>query len=118
MKQFFKFLLASCLGTIIALAALVIILMGIGSAIALSSGPSTTIGENQVLHLKINDNIPERTDNVQNMEFPFSPFSVLGVRDMALMLKKAADDPKIKGLFIDVGYYSPGNRPPWLSAEL
>jgi protease IV len=108
MKQFFKFLLASCLGTIIALAALVIILMGIGSAIALSSGPSTTIGENQVLHLKINDNIPERTDNVQNMEFPFSPFSVLGVRDMALMLKKAADDPKIKGLFIDVGYYSPG----------
>lgn len=108
MRQFFKFFLASCLGTIAALVVLGILFAGIGSMMAISSGAGSGIDKDQILHVKINDMIPEKTNNVANPEFSFSPKKVLGIRDIAETIKRAGEDDRIKGMFLDVNYSSPG----------
>lgn len=109
MKQFVKFLLASCLGTLIALGLLIILLAGLGSAMALTSkGGSGKISGDQILHLKLNNAIPEKTDNVSDATFSFSPKVELGVKDIAETIMHAAGDKRIKGIFLDSGFGSPG----------
>lgn len=108
MREFFKFFLASCLGTLVALGLLIILLAGFGSIMAISSGGTNKIGNDQVLHITLNETIPEKTDNVQNPDFSFSPKVKLGVRDIAETIRKAAGDDHIKGIFLDIDYTSPG----------
>lgn len=108
MREFFRFFLASCLGTLVALGILIILLAGFGSVMAISSGGSTKIGNEQVLHIKLDETIPEKTDNVANPDFSFSPKVKMGVRDIAETIKKAASDDHIEGIFLDIDYSSPG----------
>ena len=109
MRQFFKFFLASCLGTLVALGILIILLAGIGSAMALtSSGGKTRVGNDQILHITVDESIPEKTDNVQNPEFSFVPHVQMGLHDISETIEHAAKDDRIKGIFLDVNYTSPG----------
>ncbi len=103
MAQFFKFLFASCLGTILALFLLFFILIGIISSVASSSldNSKTTITDQSVLRISIPAQLPEQTNNVAMQQFSIKEDRVLGLHDYALSIAKAATDPKIKGIFLN-----------------
>lgn len=101
MRQFFKFLFASCLGTLIALFVVFFIIAGgIGALVSEQEAP-TAISSNSVLHLKLNQPIPELTDNVEAANFELNPKSVLGLHDLVKTIEQAKEDDKIKGIFLE-----------------
>lgn len=101
MRQFFKFLLASCLGTMIALFLLFFIVIGIGSAIASVGDKAKPVTSNSVLHLKFDEAIPELMDNVQSTKFELEPQRTLGLHDITAAIKHAKTDDDIKGIFLE-----------------
>ena len=111
MRQFFKFLFASCLGTSIALFLLFFIFLGIGASFASKGGTSKTtehISANSVLHLKFDEVIPELTDNVQEAKFELDPQKTLGLHDIVASIKYAKTDDDIKGIFIEADQIQAG----------
>jgi len=102
MTQFLKFLLASCLGVIIA----VFVLFGIGSlviaGIAQRSDEPKDVKPNTVLHLSFDQPIPERTNNLQINPFDFERRKILGLQEIRETITQAKTDDNVKGIFLDV----------------
>lgn len=110
MSQFFKFLFASCLGT--ALALLLLMFIGIGwiSSLATSatSKQKTVVKPNSVLELDFKHLIPEKTNNVPMDPFDIQQKDVLGLTDMVDAIRRAKEDPDIKGIYINATYVMAG----------
>ncbi|MDX1943396.1 MAG: signal peptide peptidase SppA [Saprospiraceae bacterium] len=101
MGQFFKFLLASCLGVFLALILVFVIGIAIISSIASSIDKPEKISPNSVLHLTFEKQIPERTNNVQVTSFDPNEEKILGLQDILKALEHAKNDDNIKGIFLD-----------------
>lgn len=108
MKQFFKITFASMLGFIIGSIVLIFLLAGIigGLAAGFSNEPKeTSIEDNSVLHLKINYQIPDRTNKG---EFNFAALGMgdapkaFGLNEILSNIKKAAKDDHIKGIMLEL----------------
>ena len=112
MKQFFKFMFASMLGTILTLLVFFFLMIGIMvSMISFSSKDEVKISEKSVLHIKLEGIITDRSSNNPFQEFNFSTMKSnkeLGLNDILLNLKKAKNDPNIKGIYLDLGNISVG----------
>ena len=107
MKQFFKFMFASCLGVFLAIIAL--FFLGVLSVAGLAGGDDEKVKDvkaNSVLELKLESMIPELTDNVEKS--PFQSEKVIGVRDMVSSIERAAHDDNIKGIVINTQYIMTG----------
>lgn len=106
MKQFFKFMLASMLGFFISAVILFFLFFVLIFSIAsLSQKDEVVVKNNTILHLKLNDEIIDRSPNnpMENFDFAsFKPRTSLGLNDILSNLKKAAEDDKISGLFLDL----------------
>lgn len=103
MKQFFKFLFASCLGTFFALGLLTFV--GIGSIANMSKKSETVVLKpNSVLKLSLGKAIPEKTNNVasNSMSFDFKDEKILGLNDILKALSAAKEDDNIKGIYLQV----------------
>lgn len=101
MGQFLKFLLASCLGLFIGFC----LLIGIG-AIAIGQAISAAdqvkdIKPNSVLHLTLDQPIPEQTNNLEIDPFAFENESTLGLSAILDALELAAKDDNIKGILLE-----------------
>lgn len=101
MGQFLKFLLASCLGLFIGFC----LLIGIG-AIAIGQAISAAdqvkdIKANSVLHLTLDQPIPEQTNNLEIDPFAFENESTLGLSAILDALEQAAQDDNIKGILLE-----------------
>lgn len=107
MKDFFKYTLASCLGMVIALVLLSIIgfisIAGFVSFLS-SSDPSVDLPEEGVLELKLDEMVPEKTNNtsVSPFAFSFDDQNVVGLQDMIRLIDYAKEDEQIKGLYINL----------------
>ena len=110
MSQFVKFLFASCLGTALALALLVFIgfSMLAGMAGKATEGEKVAVKSNSVLELDFKYLIPEKTNNVPLDPFDFNQKNVLGLTDMVAAIRKAKEDPDIKGIYINATYVMAG----------
>ena len=98
MKQFFKFLSASCLGTLLALGLIVLLFIGIGS---MSAGKQK-VEKNSVLKLDINHLVPEKTDNVpEEGPFNFEETVSIGIHRIVDLIEHAKTDPAIKGIVLN-----------------
>ncbi len=110
MNQFFKFMFASCLGT--ALALLLLMFIGIGWISSLASSATAkdkvSVKPNSVLELDFKTIIPERTNNVPLNPFDFEQKNVLGLSDMVAAIRRAKEDPDIKGIYINATYVMAG----------
>ncbi len=98
--KFFKIVTGSCLGTLLALVALVGIFAIIGSV---SSSGDSKIKTGSYLSLDLNRVIPEKTDNVQQNSGPslsFESTEAIGLHDIRRILQKAKSDDAINGLVI------------------
>lgn len=109
MAQFFKFLFASCLGTLVALFLLFFIVAGSIGAIAESSTTTVVnVKPNSVLHLRMNKPIPELQDNVENASFELKHDPILGLHDMLDVIETAKEDDNIKGIFLEPEFMMTG----------
>ncbi len=113
MKQFFKFMFASFLGTLLVIAFLMftMIIIGIGSIANLYNDKEVNVKPNSVLHMKLDYAINDRTPSEG---FSFSSLSDLtnmssvmasdnsGLNDILNNLDEAAKDPNISGIYLDL----------------
>lgn len=100
MRQFFKFFTASCLGTLVALALIVGILVLIGSRLASSLDRTVYIAPNSVLELHLDGQIPEKTNNLANVPLELADKKHIGLYDYQQMILHAAQDDNIKGILL------------------
>ena len=103
MKQFFKFMFASCLGSALMLIVLMIVLICMAGS---SSNSKVSVKPKSVLYMNLNYDIPERTtDNdftaalmgLQNGETDNS-----GLNDIIANIDAAKDDDNIAGIFLEL----------------
>ncbi len=112
MKQFFKFMFASFLGTLLTLLLLVFITIGtISALVSMGENKQVTVKENSVLVAKFNQPILDRSPSnpFENFDFmQFKPNEMLGLNDVLKNIEKAAKDPNIKGIYMDLSELNAG----------
>jgi len=112
MKQFFKFMFASMLGTFLTLIiTFLLLLLVIGGAIIASSKPDTSVPQNAVLRLTLDAPIPERSLNNPFADFGFGGLNaqqVPGLYETVNAIHHAKDDSNIKGILLDLGIVPSG----------
>lgn len=104
MRQFFKFVFASCLGVVVAGVVLFGILAIIISGLVSSASKSTPedVKPNSLLVLELNQLIPERTNNLMANSFELEQKDVLGLHDIVSTIEHAKDDKNIKAIYLDL----------------
>jgi protease-4 len=105
MKSFFKYLLASILGVFIAMLLLFFIMLGTLSALISSQDKQVDIKSNTILILKLDKPIKDRKSNLPVLSYNFSSFGAeeqLGLNDILNNIKKAKNDSKIKGIYLQL----------------
>ncbi len=112
MKDFFKFMFASMLGTLIMSVILFFIFMGIVASFAtMMEKEETKIADNTLLHIELNTPVNDRAPKEPFSDFDFATMetrTTLGLNDILKNLDKAARDPKIKGIYLDLTSLSAG----------
>ncbi len=105
MKSFFKSVLATLVGIIIAFFLIIIITFGImGAWVSSVSDKTVEISDNTVLHISLNYPIEERTNknNFQAYRFADMFSENIGLNDILTRIKYAKTDDKIKGIYLDM----------------
>ena len=102
MPNFFKILLGSCLGTVLALVLLAVIGVSVVSGLAASGTEKPTVEANTILTLDLQA-LPELTGNSADA----SPFPALngeeapGLHDVIRAIRRASTDDDIKGIYLN-----------------
>ncbi|MBI9055346.1 MAG: signal peptide peptidase SppA [Bacteroidales bacterium] len=111
MKSFFKYLLASVLGVLLAgLIMFFIIIGGIGAMVSSQDQP-VKVKAHTILHIKLDQPIMDRSNNspFDNFDFAsFVPTNQLGLNDILNNIKKAKTDPNIDGIYLDLTFIPTG----------
>lgn len=113
MKQFFKFMFASMLGFILSAIVLFILFVGIvaGLVASIEETEVADVEENSILHIKLDEEIIERSSKnpFRNFNYKdFSPEPSLGLDDILANIRKAKDDNNIKGIYLDLSFINSG----------
>ncbi|HRD54534.1 MAG TPA: S49 family peptidase, partial [Flavobacteriales bacterium] len=113
MRQFFKFMFASMLGTLLIGVVLIVLFIGMLAAAAAglgSKGKPTKIKDGTVLQLTLDAPIADRGSS-EDMDFDFGPFQgekKIGLNQVIEALDKAKADEHIEGIFLDLSNVSSG----------
>jgi len=103
MKQFFKFMFASMLGTFLLFILVTLISFGIiATIIAVASTDETVISKNTLLHVKLNKEIADRGTKTKFVMGYAGPEKMTGLNDILDNLKKAKQDDNIAGIYLDL----------------
>ncbi|MBK8499663.1 MAG: signal peptide peptidase SppA [Flavobacteriales bacterium] len=112
MGQFFKFMFASMLGTLLIGVVLILLFFAMiaGLSASFSRGDrQTTIKDGSVLHLTLDKEIVDRGSK-EDIDFDFGPFSEqtkTGLNTILAALETAKTDDRIEGVFLDLGFTIP-----------
>jgi protease-4 len=104
MKDFFKYLLATILGIVITTLFLFLITLGIIGSMMAKSDKVVDVKENSLLVLKFDSEIVDRASKDPFGDFNFMSMrsnQKLGLNDILKAIKNAAEDPNIKGIYLD-----------------
>ena len=102
MRQFFKFMFASCLGVILAGVLMSLISVVIVGQIASSADKPKPVKPNTVLLLTLEQPIPEQTNNMEMNPFDFKNQYILGLSDMVQAIGQAKADDRVQGIYLDL----------------
>lgn len=103
MSNFLKILFGSCLGTLLALGALIFIGISAVAGLASAGEQKPKVETNSILKLDLSQ-VPELTDNVASggmTSFKLETDPVLGVHDVIRAIEKAKNDDDIKGIYMN-----------------
>ena len=104
MNRFFQFFFASCLGTAAAMVLLTFVgFMIVGAIAGASAEQKVEVDAKSVLHIKLDQPLPEQTNNLEMNPFDFNTQEILGLNDVLQSIEHAATDKKIEGIFLDLG---------------
>ncbi len=104
MNQFFKFVFASCIGVALALVAVSALGFFIMIGIASQGESKVEVDSKSILHLTLDNMVPEQTNNVEMNPFDLSNQSILGLNDILATIEHAKEDDKIEGILLDFGF--------------
>ncbi|MEY4029534.1 MAG: hypothetical protein RJA90_719 [Bacteroidota bacterium] len=103
MLHFFRTLFASCLGTILALVAILLIGIAIAASFASEGNTPPELKPNTILRLTFNESIPELTNNAELDPFQsIKGDDLLGLHEIIATIENAKNDSRIKGIFLDM----------------
>ncbi|MCQ2306747.1 MAG: signal peptide peptidase SppA [Bacteroidales bacterium] len=108
MKQFFKFMFASCLGSALMLVLVYFIIIGAVTSMISSSKDTVTVTPKSVLYMNLNYQIPERTNEdeltaaLSGLNANFEQADMSGMNDILANIDAAATDPNIAGIFLEL----------------
>ncbi|MBK7850373.1 MAG: signal peptide peptidase SppA [Bacteroidetes bacterium] len=107
MKEFFKFMFASMLGFFLSIMVIFVISLFLIAGIlsAVKSDTEISIDDNSILEITLNYPIRERSANNPFEGFSFGnliPERDMGLDDVLKNIRKAKNDPKIKGIFLNL----------------
>lgn len=104
MKDFFKYMFATIAGIIITSIIMLLIFFGIIGAMVAKSDQAVDVKDNSLLVIKLDQQIVDRgTDNpMGNFDFmSLKPAPQMGLNDILKAIDNAADDDKIRGIYIE-----------------
>ena len=103
MKQFFKFMFASCLGSALMLIVVCLIFIWMAGS---STSDTVTVKPKTVLYMNLDYDIPERTTEDDIMATMLSlkdeDSDLSGMNDIIANIDAAAEDPNISGIFLEL----------------
>ncbi len=103
MNQFFKNVLASCVGVGLAIIGIMALFFFIGIGLASSaSEKKVSVDDNSVLKITFSQTIPEQTNNLETNPFDLKNQHILGLSDIEDAIEHAASDDKIKGIYLNL----------------
>ena len=109
MKSFLKYTLATICGIIIfTFVAGFIFLISLAGMAAAGSSSSVSVKDNSVFVLKLDGTVQERGEEGTPLDFLLeqNDMSVMGLEDIIASIKKAKDNPDIKGIYLEGGLAS------------
>lgn len=104
MKDFFKYTLATVLGLIVA--GIIFTVIGIASLagmIASTSGSETVVKDNSIFVLDLSGTVEERYQSSPIDQLMGDRINTSGLDDILASIRKAKDDEKIKGIYLNAG---------------
>ena len=108
MKDFLKYVSATVVGIIVFM--VIVGALGVMSIIGMvASGSSAKdVADNTVFVVKLNGQLAERSDNdIFSQILGDGGISTIGLDDLLDGIKKAKDNDKIKGIYIEAGAFAP-----------
>jgi len=111
MKIFWKAFLASLLAMVVASFLLIIVLVGVISAVTSFKDQAVTIKSQSLLVLKLDSKIVERKSNnpFEDIEFPgLKSSTTTGLNQILSCIEKAKTDDRIKGIYLELSEISSG----------
>jgi protease-4 len=110
MKSFLKYLFASVLGFFLSIFLVILIFIGIVSAIvSYSENEVIQVDKNTVLFIDFKEAINDRTPTIGLMDvFALKPNNKIGLNDILKNLAKAKKDPNIEGIFMELTHVQAG----------
>lgn len=100
MNQFFKYVLASMIGFALAAVALGALFFFMMLGAAATSTPTVSVSKNSVLHLTLDQAMPEQSNNLEMSPFDFSSENIPGLQASIDAIRHAKTDDKISGILI------------------
>ena len=106
MKDFFKFMFASMVGFF--LSSIILFLLFIGfiiTIISFAKQDEVIVNESSMLHIKLNYDVQDRSNNDPFVDFAnIGSFKTTpGLNKILKSIKKAKDDDRIKGIYMNLG---------------
>ena len=106
MKQFFKFMFASFLGTILTIIVVFLIFAGmIASIVSMAGDEEVRVKDHTILHITWNTEIKDRSTDNPLEGFDFTTMQSnkpLGLYSILNNIEKASNDSRIDGIFLDM----------------
>jgi protease-4 len=105
MKGFFKYLIASILGVLIAFLLLFFIFLGITSALMSFQDKAVEVKSGSILYLKLDKPIKDRKSPMPILVYNLAGFAAdneIGLNDVLNNISKAKQDEKIKGIYLEL----------------
>ena len=108
MKEFFKYTLATVVGMIVV--SLIFGILGIGSIIGMLASEESTksVDDNSVFVLSLSGTVQERSSEDILSEISGTTSNNIGLEDILSAIKKAKQNDKIKGIYIEAGMFDGG----------
>jgi len=110
MWSFVKRVLASALGTFLGLGLLALALVGVAASVSMANEePIDLENKAHFLSIDLSSGIAERSESDPLLDLlTDSKNQPLGIHQWSLLLKQAASDPNIRGIWLDCGNFSGG----------
>jgi protease-4 len=101
--NFFKIMFASMLGTLLTIALILFVCIGIiAGIIAAASSPVETVAQNSVLHLTFDKTILDREPGMPVFFDMGGAQKIYGLEEIIKNIRKAKSDNNIKGIYLDL----------------